>query len=86
MEITHLRARIRVHRLRCKVRDGEILIAPVQNVPDDLRALIAEHRDLLMLDLQLHPDPVLTCCFCGALLPPGRAYVCIDHQQYQGAK
>ncbi len=84
MEITHLRARLRVHRLRCKVRDGEILIVPVQAVPDDLRILIAEHRDALMLDVGMLPDPAYSCCFCGALLPPSRSYVCADHQQDQG--
>jgi hypothetical protein len=50
-------------------------------VPDDLRALIAEHRDVLMLDVGRHPDPAYSCCFCGALLPPGRSYVCAAHQE-----
>lgn len=78
MNLVHLRARLRVHHLRCKVHAGKLLVAPINTLPDDLRTLVAEHRDTLMLDIRMHPDPDLTCLNCGELLPPGRAYRCLD--------
>jgi hypothetical protein len=80
MGLACLRAQLRVHRLRLKVRDGRLLVAPLDAVPDDVRARIAAHRDALIIDVQMHPDPVPMCCLCGVLLPPGRVYLCVDCQ------
>ncbi len=81
MDLPILRARLRVHRLRLKAQGGRLLIAPLDALPDDLRALIAEHRDEIMIDVQLNPEPVSGCCLCGELLPPGRIYLCAKCQE-----
>lgn len=86
MERTHLRARLRVHRLRLKVHAGQLLVAPIGGLPDDLRALIAEHRDVLMLDVQMNSDPDYACCHCAEPLPPGRMYTCAECQEKGAAR
>lgn len=81
MGLALVRSQLRVHRVRLKAQGGRLLVAPVDALPDDIRTLIAEHRDMLMIDVQMNPDPVPACCLCRVLLPPGRIYLCADCQK-----